>query len=56
MLACTFELHEGLQRHSGDDEWDDGGKLDPCGGRDMSEGERPLDGDAGGNEVGGIGG
>ena len=56
MLACAFELREELQRRSGDDEWDDGGELDPHGGRDVSEGERPLDGDAGGDEVGGVGG
>ena len=56
MLTCAFKLHEGLQRPSGDDEWDDGGKLDPHGGRDVSEGEWPLDGDAGSNEVDGIGG
>ena len=52
MLTCTFELCEGLQRPSGDDEWDNGGELDPHGGQDMSEGEQPLNGD----EVGGIGG
>ena len=52
MLACAFELREGLRGPSGDDERDDGGELDPRGGRDVSEGERPLDGD----EAGGVGG
>ena len=56
MLTCAFELHERLQRCSGDDEWDNGGELDPHRGQDVSEGERPLDGDAGSDDVGGIGG
>jgi len=56
VLACAFELREGLRGPSGDDERDDGGELDPRGGRDVSEGERPLDGDAGGDEAGGVGG
>ena len=56
MLAWASKLREGSRRPSGDDARDDCGELDPCGGRDVSKGERPLDGDAGGDEVGGVGG
>lgn len=52
VLACAFKVREGLRKPSGDDERDDGGEFDPRGGR----GEWPLDGDAGGDEVGGVGG